>query len=195
MEKEWPGETTGGRRTGPAVSDRHPAGAEAAFNHLREKAGNQWCPDADLDQRCFTDISPNDVQFSLIQSPYAHVNGVGFLMQVDWDHPDILTIMAVDERDSLYPFTGKSTEKQAKAPRPAIDAARPENAILKTIVSGEIKHGTSVSASEHGLTSVVTSARERKDARQMIFDQVLALQKDGVTLGTEFWTRDRKSVV
>ena len=24
VEKRWPGETTGGRRTGPAVSDRHP---------------------------------------------------------------------------------------------------------------------------------------------------------------------------
>ena len=25
VEKRWPGETTGGRRTGPVVSDRHPA--------------------------------------------------------------------------------------------------------------------------------------------------------------------------
>ena len=24
VEKRWPGETTGGRRTGPVVSDRHP---------------------------------------------------------------------------------------------------------------------------------------------------------------------------
>ena len=24
MEKRWPGDTTGGRRTGPAVSDHHP---------------------------------------------------------------------------------------------------------------------------------------------------------------------------
>ena len=36
VEKRWPGETTGGRRTGPAVSDRHPALFYLALHSLLE---------------------------------------------------------------------------------------------------------------------------------------------------------------
>ena len=41
-EKRWPGETTGGRRTGPAVSDRHPVVLDYHSSNLGLKSS---CPE------------------------------------------------------------------------------------------------------------------------------------------------------
>jgi len=160
---------------------------------LRARVGNSAnnANEMDTEDSAVTDTAPLDVSHGMLQTPAMPSHDASFMLQVCWSDPDRLTVITVDERDSLYPFTGmmkKGATSHVKAPKPVVNPDLPEGVLLAKILSGTVTNGSVISAKDHKLDSVVADAQRRRAARQQVFEQVRSLQENGASLGYGFWT-------
>ena len=110
---------------------------------LRERVGNSTNGTSEMntEDAAFTGVAPLDVSHGMLQTPAMSSPDASYMLQVCWKDPDRLTVITVDERDSLYPFTGvtkKGVTPHAKAPKPVVIPDRPEGILLAKILSGTV---------------------------------------------------------
>jgi hypothetical protein len=71
-----------------------------------------------------------EARYAYVQSQGVAQSGRTLVLKVDWENPETLTVLDVESRDSLYPFTGAKYKRQVETV-PTVAAERAEEAVLR----------------------------------------------------------------
>jgi hypothetical protein len=110
---------------------------------------------------------------------------------VDLDHPDVLRLITVDERESLYPFKGSKTGSlEAKEPATVIEPTAEMVKLIQQFMDGTLETNQDLSVAELELEGLVKEAESSYQRRKLLFDMIQQIQLDNHTLGMKFWTKE-----